>query len=61
MSSGASPSRPTKLTIEEFHDLKDLFSENPLIKWSIIAAGLGGALEAIHILWLLAVRLGVFH
>jgi hypothetical protein len=61
MSPSPNPSRPTKLTIEEFQDLKNLFADNPGIKWSIIAAGIGGALEGIHILWLLFVRLGLFH
>jgi hypothetical protein len=43
------------LTIDEFQYIRDLFAENPLIKWAIIAAGIGGALEALHILWLLFV------
>jgi len=52
MSTSANAPRPTKLTIEDIQNLKDLFADNPLIKWSIIVAGLGGALEGLHILWL---------
>jgi hypothetical protein len=60
MSPSPNPSRPTKLTIEDIQNLKDLFADNPGIKWSIIAAGIGGALEGFHILWLLSLRLGLF-
>jgi hypothetical protein len=47
---------PARLSAEEFQSLgiffKDLFAENPLIKYSIIAAGIAGALESLHIGWL---------
>jgi hypothetical protein len=52
MSTSANAPRPTKLTIEDIQNLKDLFADNPLIKRSIIVAGLGGALEGLHIVWL---------
>jgi hypothetical protein len=31
---------------------KNLLAENPVVRASIIAAGIGGALEALHIIWL---------
>jgi hypothetical protein len=47
---------PARMTSEEFQVLgnffKDLLAENPRIKWAIIAAGIGGALDACHVLWL---------
>lgn len=47
---------PARLTTREFQCLariiKDLLAENPLVKAAIIAAGIGGALEGLHILWL---------
>lgn len=47
---------PARLTVEEFQNLgfffKQLLADNPLIKWAIIAGGIGGALDALHILWL---------
>ena len=52
MSTSANAPRPTRLTIEDIQNLKDLFADNPLIKWSIIAAGIASTLESIHILWL---------
>lgn len=46
----------SRLTIQEFQDVanffKDFLGDNPVIKWSIIAAGIGGIFEALHILWL---------
>ena len=52
---GFNPPEP-RLTMEEFQSMatffKQLLAENPLIKISIIVAGIGGGLEAIHILWL---------
>jgi hypothetical protein len=32
---------------------KDLLAENPLVWYSIYAAGIGGALEGFHIVWLI--------
>jgi hypothetical protein len=53
---GFGPARPAKMTAEEFqslgHFFKEIFAENPLIKIAIYAAGLGGALDSFHILWL---------
>jgi hypothetical protein len=47
---------PARLTTQEIQDLghffKQLLADNPIIKMSIIAAGIGGFLEALHILWL---------
>ncbi len=31
---------------------KKLLADNPLVRWSIIAAGIGGLLEALRIVWL---------
>ena len=49
---GFSPS----FTFSQFEQMaeffKQLLAENPLVKASIIAAGIGGALEGLHILWL---------
>lgn len=48
---------PARLTPEEFQSLgiffKQLLAENPAVKASIIAAGVGGALEGLHVVWLL--------
>ena len=50
--------RPAKLTIDEFqqfgHVFKELLAESPAIKWSVYAAGVGGLLETLHIVWLAA-------
>jgi hypothetical protein len=49
---------PARLTPKQFQDLGNFFkgflADNPLITASIIAAGIGGALEGLHILWLMA-------
>jgi hypothetical protein len=46
------------MTADEFQRLglffKELLADSPAIKWSIIAAGVGGLLEALHIAWLAA-------
>jgi hypothetical protein len=56
---------PAQLPTKEFIALgvffKQLLAENPLIKASIIAAGIGGALEGLHILWLAVRHLGLCH
>ena len=48
---------PPRMTTTQFQDLanffKDYLADKPLIKWSIVAAGIGGALEAAHIIWLM--------
>lgn len=33
---------------------RELLSDSPLVKYSILAAGVGGALEGLRILWLAA-------
>lgn len=47
---------PARLTPKEFQDLatffKDYLADNPLIKWSIVAAGVGGVIETLHLGWL---------
>lgn len=56
--SGGFDPAPARLTPEEFQSLglffKGLLNENPLIKASIIAAGVAGVLESLHIAWLAA-------
>jgi len=39
---------------------KKLLADNPLVKASIIAAGIGGTLEGLHIVWLLIRYLAKF-
>ncbi len=47
---------PARLTTKEFERLasvfKDLLADSPLVKYSIIAAGVGGACEIGHTIWL---------
>ena len=47
---------PARMTTKEFLDIasffKDYLAENPLIRWSIIAAGAGAVIEALHLGWL---------
>jgi hypothetical protein len=47
---------PGRLTAEEIQSLgmffKQLLADNPLVKAAIIAAGIGGAFEILHTLWL---------
>jgi len=54
-SGGFSP--PARMTTTQFQDLanffKDYLADKPLIKWSIVFAGIGGAFEAAHDLWLM--------
>ena len=54
---------PARRSTEEFMALgvffKQLLAENPLIKASIVAAGIGGALESLHVLWLAGKYLGL--
>jgi hypothetical protein len=52
---GFNPSRLTFDEVKQYADLfKDLLKENPVVKWSIISAGIGGAFEIFHTLWLAA-------
>jgi hypothetical protein len=50
---------PPRMTPQQFQELatffKDYLADNPIIKWSIIAAGIAGVFETAHILWLLLV------
>jgi hypothetical protein len=46
-----SPARVSKFTLQDFQQFKQMLEESPL-KWWIIAAGIGGALEGLHVLWL---------
>lgn len=55
---GGSYTPAPRLTADEFQNLavffKDLLADSPAIKWAIIAAGIGGALDALHVIWLAA-------
>jgi hypothetical protein len=48
---------PVRMTTTQFQDLanffKDYLADKPVIKWSIILAGVGGVSEAAHTLWLM--------
>ena len=48
---------PARMTIDEFKGIatffKQLLSDNPAIRISIIAAGIGGTLDGLHVLWLI--------
>ena len=52
---------PPRMTLDQFREFanffRDFLSETPVIKWSIIVAGIGGAVETLHILWLFGVWL----
>jgi hypothetical protein len=59
-----SPPPLTPETRYTFEDIQKMFSltkqileDSPLIKWSIIAAGVGGIAEASHVIWLAYVHL----
>lgn len=47
-----------KLTVDEIDKfaqvIKKLVDSSPLIKWAIIAAGVGAIIDSVHILWLAA-------
>jgi len=55
---GGSFSPSAKLTIDQWQQMalffRDFLADKPVIKWSIIAAGVGGLAEALHTLWLAA-------
>jgi len=44
------------MTLDQFREYADFFKElladNPVIKWSIILAGIGGFLDGVHVLYL---------
>jgi hypothetical protein len=54
--SGYNPARERQNAFKEFQKIglffKEFLADNPIITASIIAAGIGGALEGLHILWL---------
>jgi len=45
-----------RMTLDQFREYADFFKElladNPVIKWSIILAGIGGFLDGVHVLYL---------
>jgi hypothetical protein len=49
------PYQPAKISIDDYERLtrmfKDLFAEQPLIKWSIYFAGIAGVCETIDFIW----------
>lgn len=53
--------KPGKFTVAEFQQVagvvRELLADQPLIKYSIYAAGLAGLLDSIHWIWLLIVFL----
>jgi hypothetical protein len=53
---GGSFSPPAKLTWGQYQEMmlffRDFFADKPVIKWSIILAGVGGLLESLHVVWL---------
>jgi hypothetical protein len=52
---GYSPStRPARLTVDEYQRIGDSFKEwfeGTHLKWWIVAAGVGGIAELLHVLW----------
>jgi hypothetical protein len=52
----STPYTPVRMTVNEFQDIalffKQFLAENPALKVSIIAAGVGGIFETLHCLWL---------
>jgi hypothetical protein len=53
---GGSFSPPAKLTVDQYKELalffRDFLADKPVITSSIILAGIGGLLEALHVVWL---------
>jgi hypothetical protein len=53
---GGSFSPAAKLTWSQYQEIalffRDFLADKPLIKWSIIAAGVGGLLDTLHVGWL---------
>ncbi len=47
------PSEPTRFSVDDLSQLKQVLNDSGLSKW-IIAAGLGAILEGLHIIWLAA-------
>jgi hypothetical protein len=52
---GGSFSPPAKLTFTQYKEMalffRDFLADKPLIKWSIILAGVGGLLDGMHVIW----------
>lgn len=48
-----SPAKPAKFTLADLQGFKELIEASPLKLW-VIAAGVGGGLEGLHVLWLAA-------
>jgi hypothetical protein len=52
---------PPRMTAQQFQDfaifIRDFLAEKPLIKYSILLAGIGGVFEAVHDTWLFFVWL----
>lgn len=53
---GGAFSPSAKLTFGQFQEMalffRDFLADKPVIKWSIIFAGIGGLLDGLHIAWL---------
>jgi len=53
---GFTPSRPEKFSIDAIRQFvalfKELLNEHPVIRWSIIAAGVAGVFDVLHTVWL---------
>jgi hypothetical protein len=41
-----------RMTIRQFRELRGVFADKPVITAMVVLGGVGGALEALHILWL---------
>jgi len=52
----STPFTPVRMSVEEFQGIalffKQFLAENPVLKASIIAAGVGGVFETLHCIWL---------
>jgi len=53
---GGSFSPSARLTFSQYKEIalffRDFLADKPLIKWSIILAGIGGLLDTVHVGWL---------
>ena len=60
-SKGRGFSPPARMTTNQWQDIanffKDYLTDKPVIKWSIVLAGIGGALDAVRTLWLMVIWL----
>jgi hypothetical protein len=52
---GGSFSPSAKLTMDQWQEMalffRDFLADKPVIKWSIIAAGIGGLFDTLHVIW----------